>query len=215
MGNIGLRIREARQKQGLTLEQAAHATGLSASFLSQIERGIINPSINSLKKISQILGVSMVAFFQEDETNSNSQQDYSWPSENIGNEFGGLGVRLGRFSFTDKVRIVRSDRRKRLAMPGLNFFYELLTPDLNCMAEVLYVKASPEDYHSNDEKLTDPPGDKFFLLLKGRLEVEIDTETHVLETGDSLYAPAHLTQRWRGLGDEMIEAILIFIPPSF
>ena len=48
--DLGQRIREERQARQWTLEQFSEKTGLSKSFLSQIERGNTEPSITSLKK---------------------------------------------------------------------------------------------------------------------------------------------------------------------
>jgi len=45
MKSLGQRIREERLKQNLTLEQLSQLTKLSKSFLSQIEREVVQPSI--------------------------------------------------------------------------------------------------------------------------------------------------------------------------
>lgn len=58
---LGTGIRVERQRRGLTLTQLAERSGLSPSALSQIERGVTDPSISSLRRIANALGV---AFFQ-------------------------------------------------------------------------------------------------------------------------------------------------------
>jgi len=58
---LGDGIRTERQRQGLTLAQLAEQAGLSTSALSQIERGVTDPSIGSLRRIASAL---KVAFFQ-------------------------------------------------------------------------------------------------------------------------------------------------------
>ena len=64
----GSMIRRMRKSQNLTLADFAEKTGLSLSFLSQIERGIINPSIISLRKIALTLGTTLSSFFDESES---------------------------------------------------------------------------------------------------------------------------------------------------
>ncbi|HAF71129.1 TPA: hypothetical protein DCL37_07305 [Candidatus Acetothermia bacterium] len=54
---IGARIRALRRKKGLTLNELASRCQLSASFLSQVERGMISPSIVSLYRICQVLEI--------------------------------------------------------------------------------------------------------------------------------------------------------------
>jgi len=49
------------------LEQLARRTGLTVSFLSQVERDAASPSIDSLRKIAQTLGARIGALFEEEE----------------------------------------------------------------------------------------------------------------------------------------------------
>lgn len=55
---LGNRIRSFRRERGLTLGQLAEKAGISASYLSTIERGLKKPSIPALKQISDALHVS-------------------------------------------------------------------------------------------------------------------------------------------------------------
>ncbi len=61
-------IRRIRKSQDLTLANLAQKTGLSLSFLSQVERGITNPSINSLRRIAIALETPLSHFFDESES---------------------------------------------------------------------------------------------------------------------------------------------------
>lgn len=56
--SLGTRIRHRRHDLGLTLVRLAEASGLSHPFLSQIERGQAKPSMASLRRIAQALGVT-------------------------------------------------------------------------------------------------------------------------------------------------------------
>lgn len=58
--NFGLLLRLTRQNRCETLVDLAGSTGLSVSFLSQIETGKIAPSINSILKILQHYGCSLL-----------------------------------------------------------------------------------------------------------------------------------------------------------
>lgn len=63
---IGLKIRSIRNSKKTTLQELANITKLTTSFISQVERGIVSPSVDSLRKISQALGVGIGEFFKED-----------------------------------------------------------------------------------------------------------------------------------------------------
>jgi transcriptional regulator with XRE-family HTH domain len=67
---IGYRLRTRRQELGLSLRELAERVGLTASFLSQIERDLTSPSLESLRKISNALEVPIFFFLIETEDKS-------------------------------------------------------------------------------------------------------------------------------------------------
>lgn len=56
-GPFGARMRARRKELGLSLDEVAARAGLTASFLSLIERDISNPSLDSLYRIAEALDV--------------------------------------------------------------------------------------------------------------------------------------------------------------
>jgi transcriptional regulator with XRE-family HTH domain len=64
---LGERIRRTRTQRDLTLEKLAQSTGLTISFLSQVERNAVSPSVESLQKIARALSTRVGAFFEEEE----------------------------------------------------------------------------------------------------------------------------------------------------
>jgi len=64
--DVGERLRTLRRFRRDTLQTVAERSGLSESFLSQVERGRSNASIASLKRITDALGVSMADLFEPD-----------------------------------------------------------------------------------------------------------------------------------------------------
>jgi len=62
---IGGKIRSLRKKQAQTLEDLSRSTGLSKGLLSQVERGISQPSLETLWKITKALDTSIVHFFED------------------------------------------------------------------------------------------------------------------------------------------------------
>ena len=79
--DIGGRIREIRKSQKITLKALSQATGLSESYLSQVERGGCAPSVSSLEKISEVLNINMDVLVLEDQTFQTAlcEQPYSCP----------------------------------------------------------------------------------------------------------------------------------------
>ena len=64
--DIGNKIKQLRTRQGLTLEELASRSELTKGFLSQLERDLTSPSIDSLSDILEALGTNLSEFFQED-----------------------------------------------------------------------------------------------------------------------------------------------------
>src|SRR5919109_2204220 len=64
--DVGERLRAIRRSRRAALRTIAARSGLSESFLSQVERGRSSASIASLRRIAEALGVSMADLFEPD-----------------------------------------------------------------------------------------------------------------------------------------------------
>lgn len=64
--NIGDRLRELREARNISMRTLATKSGLSANALSMIERGKASPSVSTLYKLAEALGVSITSFFGSD-----------------------------------------------------------------------------------------------------------------------------------------------------
>lgn len=62
--NIGKKLQAFRMERGLTIRELSQNSGVTSSMLSQIERGLANPSIKTLKDIAQSLNVPLYLFFK-------------------------------------------------------------------------------------------------------------------------------------------------------
>ncbi len=62
--SVGSRLRALRTEQGITLAQLGSMVGLSASYLSQIERNKAKPSLTTLNSVAETLGVELRSFFE-------------------------------------------------------------------------------------------------------------------------------------------------------
>lgn len=193
---LGQKLKAIRKSQGITLQQIADETKLSKSFVSQVETGAANPSIASLKKITDALGVPLAALFETDESLATGQA----PEQN------------GQSGQSGEVRVVRCDRRKMLVEPGKMGRMFLLTPDLQRKLEVIL---GEDDPGNADTEWYSHEGEEFGLVLEGRYEVSVGDQTFVLEAGDSIYYPSHLPHKMRVLGDQPVRTIWVITPPSF
>lgn len=64
---IGKKIRDLRNRNGLTQQELANRTELTKGFISQLERGQVSPSVVTLLDLIECLGVTAAEFFAETE----------------------------------------------------------------------------------------------------------------------------------------------------
>lgn len=57
------RVRSLRTALNMSVRTLASKAGFSPSFISQIENGVVSPSIASLERIASVLGVTLAGFF--------------------------------------------------------------------------------------------------------------------------------------------------------
>src|SRR5215218_10904408 len=61
---VGDHLRDVRTRQGLSVRALAARAGCSPSFISQVEHGQASPSISSLERLVQALGMTLGDFFR-------------------------------------------------------------------------------------------------------------------------------------------------------
>jgi transcriptional regulator with XRE-family HTH domain len=185
---LGQRVRQLRLDRRLTLEEVATRSGCSLGSLSQIERGLGNPSFGTLVRISHALRVSVGRLVELD-------QD-------------------GKDVVSPVVR--RQDRRRfnpHNSVPGDGTVYELLTPDFDRALEVIYLHVPPGT--STEATPFAHEGEEAGYILKGTHEVNVDGTLHILRAGDSISYASTRPHWYRNPGKQTVQAIWIITPPTF
>ena len=62
---VGARLRAIRGERGVSLQMLAKSSGVSVGMISEVERGIANPSLRVLNSLRAALGISTSALFEE------------------------------------------------------------------------------------------------------------------------------------------------------
>ncbi len=151
---IGSRIKNLRINQRVTLKELAKKTGLTTSFLSQLERDLVSPSVSSLEKIAQALKTKVGNFFEKEERK--------------------------------ELVFIKKGMAKKSIDKEKNIFYESLASGF------LNIKMQPSIFTLGigaelTKELTYPEGEKFGMLLKGKVELLCNSERLTMEEGDSIY----------------------------
>lgn len=113
-GSLGNAIRTHRKQKDMRLVDLAKRADFSISYLSQIERDLLTPSIDTLRRLAEVLDIPAGQLMLKDGRQPNLS-----------------------------VAVVRRSERKQLAFPGSKIHYELLTPDMRRRSSLLWVEAPP------------------------------------------------------------------------
>lgn len=129
-----------------------------------------------------------------------------------------LGVTIGWFFEADAVRpqerglVVRRSRRRRIDY-STGIVDELLSPSLKGSLELVLCRLAPgassggEPYsHSSEEA---------GVVVRGRLELWVDGQSVLLETGDSFGFESTRPHRYRNPGPDEAEVVWAITPPSY
>lgn len=55
--HVGLKVAELRHQKGWSQEELGFNSGVHRTYVSQVERGVINPTIANLKRLADALAV--------------------------------------------------------------------------------------------------------------------------------------------------------------
>jgi transcriptional regulator with XRE-family HTH domain len=191
--SIGSRLSELRREHRYSIRRLAEKAGVSASLISDVERGKVEPSISTLKRLSTALGTTLTYFFSK----STSQT--------------GRVVRASERMVLNDVGAPQAELRSAIATSGIRF--ELASPNETEKIEAIYgryeVGAS-----MGDEPVTHE-GEEWGMVLRGRLKVWVGDEIHFLDPGDSIWFPSTTPHRMENVADELTEYIWIDTPKTF
>jgi transcriptional regulator with XRE-family HTH domain len=175
---LGARVRAEREAAGVSVRGLARRLGVSASLLSQIERGLAQPSVGTLWAIVTELGLSLDELFA-----------------------------AGAPSVADRPALVqRAATRRAIELEG-GVRWERLTAAPDADADFAFVTYAPGGDSGADEPPATHRGKEYGYVVSGRLRIEVGDEVLDLGAGDSIVFGSSTPHRFRALGDEPAQAV--------
>ena len=174
----GKYLKELRRSRHYTLVQLSREIGYTASFLSQIERGLKEPSLNTLRKLSECLEVPMISFFSQSDGGEDDQ------------------LLAGGYS------IVRQNARRSVDIPGLSVRCEALTPQMSAeggrfLRGTVYTICAGEWC---SEGMVSHTYDECTYVISGKLAASLPDAVTELQEGDCIYVSAETRHNFRNCG---------------
>jgi transcriptional regulator with XRE-family HTH domain len=181
---IGERIKHLRLKKSMGLVELGRHTGLSASFLSQLETGRVVPTLRNLARIAMVFSKDLNYFFEPEPLTL---------------------FRIHRAK--DRVRLPQS------SVTDPAYFFEslgYLVPDRQLdpyFAE--FLPANPGPNQRQESRAHQHFGCEFLYLLSGSLTIRHGAHTHHVEQGDAIYFDASTTHSYECPGPGTATALIV------
>jgi transcriptional regulator with XRE-family HTH domain len=157
--NVGERVRQVRDKKGLSLEDVSQRTDIDVLMLSQIEQGAVAPPLGTIIKLAKALEMRMGYFISGEQ-----ERPYTIVRHR------------------DRKVVSRYDSKKA---KYYGYEYESLAPHKKDRhMEPFLVTLEAAD--TQDERSTHD-GQEFIFVLQGQMEVRLGEELHILDPGDAIY----------------------------
>jgi transcriptional regulator with XRE-family HTH domain len=204
-----VRLRAARQRQGISLRELARRLDVSASLISQVELGKASPSVGTLYAIVSELGISLDDLFFEPSTASGRTETGSRARRPV-RIVGAQDLEVPVPSLDGLEPVVRSDERKAIQLDS-GVRWERLTPSTERDLDFLYVVYDVGGASCAENSLIRHSGREYGHVIKGRLGVTVGFETHELNPGDSISFESTVPHRLFNAGDEPAEGIWFVI----
>jgi transcriptional regulator with XRE-family HTH domain len=177
-GDLGAQLRAGRERAGLSVRELARRIGVSASLLSQVERGLAQPSVGTLWAVVTALGLSLDSLFA-----TADQRAADRPAA-----------------------VQRAERRPALELGG-GVVWERLTASADPDADFAFVTYPPGADSGADDPPMRHQGREYGYVITGRLRIEVGTETLELGPGDAVAFGSQTPHRFRAVGDEPVTAV--------
>ena len=183
--HIGERIKHLRQRKGMGLVELGRHTGLSASFLSQLETGRVVPTLRNLSRIAMVFSRDLSYFFT--------------PRRE------GL-FRIQRAA--DRQRLPQTGA----AVPDYMFESLGLVPTERGV--VPYVAEFLPQSSNGDHGLKEHrhEGAEFLYVLSGKLRIAHGDRTEDFCEGDAVYFHATTPHSYQKVGEETCTAVILTLP---
>ncbi|GEL26817.1 transcriptional regulator [Pseudonocardia sulfidoxydans NBRC 16205] len=173
VGAIGPKVREVRQLHGLSLQQLAARSEVSAAAIHKVERGDMVPTITTLLKLAAALG-RPIGFFVDD-------AEWAGPV--------GVHLRAAERPVAPADWAPSADGVEAGA---------IAVPSERLRAGAVWAHIEPGG--SSGDARSVRSGEELVLVVDGSLTVDIAGEVYRLERGDSLQFPADRPHSWRNTG---------------
>jgi transcriptional regulator with XRE-family HTH domain len=188
---VGSRLRQERERSGMSLRELARRVGVSPSLVSQIELDRVNPSVSTLYALVSELGMTMGDVFVDD----------AQPA-----------TRVHRLRPDDEENglVTHPDARLVINLAS-GVRWERLTPRSDPDVEFLHVVYPVGAESCPQDALVTHAGREYGYVTSGRLGVRVGFDEYELGAGSSIAFDSSSPHRLWSIGGEPVHAVWLVI----
>src|SRR5580765_3601216 len=185
---VGGRLREERERRGISLRELARRVGVSPSLVSQIELDRVNPSVSTLWTLVTELGLTMSEVFGDSPPDNRAVRP----------------LRVGE-------GLTERPETRRVINLASGVRWERLTPHVDRDVEFLYVVYPVGASSCPEDALVTHGGREYGYVTSGTLGVQVGFEFYELGPGGSIAFDSSSPHRLWAVGDEPVHAVWVVI----
>jgi transcriptional regulator with XRE-family HTH domain len=183
--DIGERLRQIRKENGLSQRELAARAGLTNGTVSLIEQNKTSPSIASLKRLLDVIPMSIAEFFATIEE-----------------------VEAPKYFYTAE-EFVEVAPQSDLNAVSLRQLGNASTHTLQVLDETYPVGAD------TGADLLKHTGEEAGIVVQGTIEITVGDQIRVLQTGEGYLFDSRQPHRFRNTGTEVCRIVSACTPPTF
>ena len=178
-----LKIRNYRKERNLTIKELAAMTGMSISYISQVERGELDPSLSSLRKIASVLQLPIYLLLDDVEI-------------------------MGDLTRRKDQQLVRTSEDGAVTY---RFLTPLPSPEFSPQMLLMHFAIAPRSQDTPEP--IRHASEEMIYVMEGQLTIQIGGSDIVLNPGDTTGIQKSLPHICKNCSDEPVKGICSISPP--
>ena len=157
--SFGKKIKDLRVQKDMNAKELAHMAKISVGMLSQLENGLTQGSVETLRKIAKVLDTTLAELFKDEK-------------EDL-------------IVYDETQYVVRKSDRRKISFPDSLYNCELLVPDLQGDIEFSLVRLSANRI-CEETIISHTKGEHCIYVLDGEVTITLNKNDYILQKRDSI-----------------------------
>ena len=181
------KIKSIRERQNMSIEELAEASGVKLDVLKAMENGEVIPSLTPLTKMARALGVRLGTFLDD--------------TPQLGPVVTRAGKPTNALYFSGREDVTNASNLE---------FHSLGAGKIDRNIDPFIIDI---DYEEGEKELSSHEGEEFIYVLEGEIEVIYGKDSFVIGEGDSIFYDSVVPHHLHATGDKKAKILAVLYTP--